>query len=301
MPGKVGLENLLGRLSCSGEGIEIRNRCHQKSQYLTENSTEYVVCGSKVPQRSIETRPCVSCKVATCNECRTHCVYQTIYEAPSDPSDSTELPNFSGFVLLHPLEQPILSPHHLASAEVNTTPRWQNPSTGLRGPYHDQGYLEAPLQFTENGPPECIEDVINVDIGRHPLMSISGDSRHYPSPVLSSACIVADKRRVFLCDCCFSLKAPNGPEAVKHLDTPMASLPWLAGRPSSAPIKSCHCTLKSRFLDRWLCLRCCQKGEEASSRLSNLMPSQWTGMCGCGGLARHTLCLWCWGEVIEKH
>jgi hypothetical protein len=302
MPGKVGLENLLGRLSCSGKGIEIRNNCHQKSKYFTQKCTEYVVCGSKVPQRSIETRPCVSCKVATCNECRTHCVYQSIYEASSDPSDPAELPNFSGFVLLQPFEQPILSPHHLVSADGNTTPRWQNPSAGLGGPYHDQGYLEAPLQLTDTGAPECIEEVINVDIGQHSLTSVSQDSNRYTSsPVLTSACTIADGRRVFLCDCCFARNAPYGPEAVKHLNTPMASLLWLAERSSPAPITACHCTLKSRFLDRWLCLRCCQNEEEALSRCSRLMPAKWTGMCGCGENARHTLCFWCWGEITESH
>jgi hypothetical protein len=303
MPGKLSLENLLGRLSCSGKCIEIRNMCHQKSKYFTQKSTEYVVCGSKrPPQRSIETRPCVSCKVATCNECRIHCVYQTIYEAPSDPSDSAELPNFSGFVLLQPLEQPILSPHHLVSTERNTLPRWQDPSTCSGGPYHDQGYLEAPLQLAATGAPECIEAVIDLDLGQYPLMFVSQDSSHYtPSPVIESACMIVDERRVFLCDKCFDKDAPKGPGAVKHLNTTMSALPWLLGRPSSAPIKECHCTLRKRCLDRWLCLGCYQNEENVISDCTVLLPHKGTGMCGCGANARHTICLWCWGEVTEEH
>ncbi|KAH7088696.1 hypothetical protein FB567DRAFT_522129, partial [Paraphoma chrysanthemicola] len=203
-PRPCSLENLLGRLRCSGQGIRIRNTCHKKSTFFTEyDCTEYVQCASSHRTSSVETRPCVSCKVATCNECRIHCVYQSIYERSSDPNDPAELPNFSGFVLLEPLEQAILSPHHLPNGAA-TTPKWRDPSTSKTGPYHDQGYLDVPLQLGAVAPPECIEDVLDYDLGQQSLMSISADSRYEsPSPVLSSLCRVAEARLISLCETCF--------------------------------------------------------------------------------------------------
>jgi hypothetical protein len=303
MSRKVSLENLLGRLICSGKGIEIRNRCHKKSTFFySYNCSEYVTCGSKSITPDIETKPCSTCMVATCNECRVHCVYQSIYEASSDPNeDGAELPNFSGFVLLQPSEQPILSPHHLILGEVEVSSHWQDPSTGLGGPYHDQGYLDAPLQMDATGPPECIQEVLDIDLGKQGLMSISEDSRYgHPSPVLSSLCSVVDARKVFLCDICFMRDVPKGPQAMKYSQALIARLPWLARRTATTSLRPCHCTLRSRFLDRWLCLRCYQKEDSAISRCTGTMPPKCTSLCGCGMIARHTLCLWCWGEVAEE-
>jgi hypothetical protein len=292
---KPSLENLLGRLICSGKGIEIRNMCHKKSTFFySYNCTEYVTCGSNNKNLGIDKKPCVTCRVATCNECRVHCVYQSIHEAPSDPDDdAAELPNFSGFVLLQPFEQPILSPHHLITEEVEETPRWEDPSTGLGGPYHDQGYLDAPLQMDATGPPECIEEVLDIDLGKQALMSFSEDSRYeHPSPVLSSLCSIVDARKVFLCNACFVRDAPQGPQAM--------NLPWPVTTTATTSLKECHCTLRSRFLDRWLCLQCYQKEESAINHCTGVIFPKCTNLCRCGTIAHRTLCLWCWGEVAEE-
>lgn len=302
MPQSASLGNLLGRVRCSGKGINIRKSCHEKSPFFYSfDCTEYVQCGSATIQRSVETRPCVTCKVATCNECRVHCVYQSIHEASSDPTDPAELPNFSGFVLLEPSEQPILSPHHLISEEAYPLPHWQNPALGRGGPYHDQGYLDVPLQLDATAPPECIKDVLDFDLGRQALMSISEDSRYgSPSPVLMSLCSVVDARKIFLCDICFERDAPKGPKAMRPLHKPMPPLPWLARAAGSTPIKPCHCTLRNRFLDRWLCLHCYQKEDSTIGGCTTTIPMQLGAVCRCGLSAHHTLCLWCWGEVNEQ-
>ncbi|KAF2029616.1 hypothetical protein EK21DRAFT_100998 [Setomelanomma holmii] len=283
----ISLENLLGRLSCSGKGILIRNACHKKSTFFLEyDCTEYVQCGTNTTQRQVETRPCVSCKVATCNECRIHCVYQSIYEKSSDPEDPAELPNFSGFVLLEPLEQPILSPHHLSDL-VAACPRWQDPGAGYDGPHHDQGHLDVPLQLSVDAPPECIDDVLERDLSQRLLMSISADSRYgSPSPVLSSICRVTEARLLFLCNACFGQGTPKGP---------MATWPQFITR---SRIAECHCTLKKRFLDRWLCLRCYLHEDSAITVFTSFMPTRDTGLCLCGGVACHTVCLWCWGSLV---
>ena len=303
IPRPSSLENLLGKLSCSSKGIEIRNRCHKKSSFFySHDCTEYVQCGSESTNRKVETKPCVTCKVSTCDECRVHVVYQSIHETSSDPSDPAELPNFSGFVLLQPSEQPILSPYHMASdlEEDNELPRWGDPSLGKGGPYHDQGYLDVPLQMDAAAPPECINHVLDLDLGQQSLLSISEDSRYLsPSPVLMSLCDVVDQRKILLCDTCFESDTPNGPEAMPPLHKPMPPLPWLSRPAGTAPIKACHCTLRARFLDRWLCLRCYQTEESTISACTSTFPKEQTGLCRCNAIASHVLCLWCWGEVTE--
>jgi hypothetical protein len=302
MPRPASLKNLLGQLSCSGKGIKIRSNCHRKSSFFELfGCTEYVQCGSITVERSVETKPCASCNVATCDECRIHCVYQTIYQAPSDPSDSTELPCFSGFALLEPDEQPILSPHHLPTHQSSTIPHWQDASAGSSGPYHDQGYLDVPLEMDAAAPPESIETLLDLNLGRQSLMLMSEDSRYeYPSPVLSSICRVVDARKIFLCDKCFEDKAPNGPAATIPTSDPMVSLPWLSLMYNPSPIKACDCTLRARFLDRWLCLRCYQSEDQSIQACVKHGPEESTRLCRCLLEARRVLCLWCWGEVTEE-
>lgn len=292
------LENVLGRLTCSGRGVEIRNECHVKSKFFSEwNCTEYVQCGSGENRRNIESRPCVRCKVNTCNECRTHCVYQSIYETPSDPDDPDELPNFSGFVLLDPLEQAILSPHHLYSEDAVECPHWENPAVTDKGPYHDQGYLDVALQSAASGAPECIDTILDLDLGQHSFASLSEDSRYWgsPSPVVLSLSHVAEQRKIFLCELCFK-NAPKGPTALKP---PRRPLDWLPLPEPTEPISPCRCTIRKRFLDRWLCLRCYTQEDAAISECVGLVPKKSTGQCRCGLNSRHTLCLWCWGEVLD--
>jgi hypothetical protein len=295
------LENLLGRLECSGKGIAIRNASHKKSTYFYSfKCTEYVQCGSARTRGTVETRPCVACKVATCDECRAHVVYQSTYEESSDPDDLAELPNFSGFVLLHPFEHPILSPHHLPSDATRASPRWQNPSTGKHGPYHDQGFLDVPLQMDAAAPPECIEELLDLDLGQQSLTSISADSRwESPSPVFLSLCEIVDGRKVFLCETCFERDAPKGPQTMRPSNKPMPPPPWLTRPTGVSPITACHCTLRNRFLDRWLCLPCYQVETTKLDECTGTMPMEWTHLCRCNANACHTLCLWCWGEVTE--
>jgi hypothetical protein len=302
VPRSTSLKNLLGRLSCSGEGIKIRSTCHQKSNFFELfGCTEYAECGSNSVERSVETKPCNSCNVTTCDECRIHCVYQTIYQAPSDPNDSTELPSFSGFALLEPDEQPILSPHHLPAHSSNALPRWQDASASSSGPYHDQGYLDVPLEMDAAAPPESIEDLLNLDLGRQSLMLMSEDSRYeYPSPVLKSICRVVDARKIFLCDRCFEDKAPNGPAATIPVSDPIMSLDWLSRMNNPSPIKACHCTLRARFLNRWLCLRCYQGEDKSIQACAEGEPEKSTRLCRCLLEARRVLCIWCWGEVTEE-
>jgi hypothetical protein len=291
----------------SPEPTELLGEGYRNSQHVSQEvefgCTEYAKCGSDATERSVETKSCATCDVATCDECRIHCVYQTIYQAPSDLNDPSELPCFSGFVMLHPHEQPILSPHHLPTDGTHDISRWEDPSKSSSGPYHDQGYLDVPLELSVTAPPEAIEDILDLDLGQRALPLVSEDSRHghgFPSPVLNSICRVVDARKIELCEWCFKDKAPYGPAATIPFGDFVTSLPWLTRTTAFSPIEPCHCTLRTRFLDRWLCLRCYENEENVIGECTVDSPMKNARMCQCGWISSHTLCLWCWGEVTEE-
>ena len=271
-PRPCSLVNLLGKMSCPGRGIRIRQRQHKKTDFFNPcGSSEYVQCGTT--SGKVESRPCISCKVTTCDECRIHCVYQSNYEDPGDPE---ELPCFSGFVLLSPPMIPILSPHHLSLDVQPPGPRWQNPSNGEVGPYHDQGFIDVPFDSDTFGPPEFVEDILDLDLGRHSLALSLSSNVPDPSPVLQAFYDVTEHRKRWFCDTCLP--------------------PVLLECPEVDQAKICRCTLRDRFLDRWLCLQC-YEAEEAT--ISKSYPKN-LGHCGCGRGSDRIVCLWCNGVVLEE-
>jgi hypothetical protein len=265
------LTNLLGKLRCSGRGVEIRKGRHKKSTFFyAYECTEYVPCSATVKARSVEMRPCVSCKVTTCDECRIHCVYQSHFEKPCDED---ELPNFSGFVLLSAPEIPILSPHHLVPDEP--TSKWQDPSQGLAGPYHDQGFMDVPYEDEAFGPPEDVSALLDIDLGRHALAGSVLSNVLDPSPVLRTLHEVTEQRKRCFCDACLS--------------------PQLAERPQGCELKVCQCTLRSHLLDRWLCLQCYETEENSFAKAYSHNRQR----CGCGQQTINTICMWCRGLVLN--
>lgn len=290
------LDNLLRKVHCSGNGVAMRRRIHKKSSFFyAYECTEFAQCSTVSRRQSIEQRPCISCKVTTCNECRIHCVYQSIYEAPADPED---LPNFSGFVLLDPFEVAILSPRHLPT-ESDDVPTWQNPATdSTAGPYHDQGFLDMPLEFDQAATPEKISDVLDVDLGMVSLRTWSASSQFgFPSPVLRSLCETVEERKLFFCGVCYT-DAKKGYKAIKPK---LPSLSWLSDdiNQSAETLKECHCSLRSRILDRWQCVKCYENEESVISNISNLAPAADSRLCRCTGCVKRTVCMWCWGEIVE--
>jgi hypothetical protein len=270
IPRPSSLENLLGKLHCSGRGIKIRNQRHKKSTFFyAYECTDYVECGTTAKGKYLQTRPCVRCKVTTCDECRIHCVYQSNFEKPCDED---ELPNFSGYILLSAAELPILSPHHLAPDEH--TSKWQDPSKEQAGPYHDQGFIDVPLEDDTFGPPEDVSALLDLDLGRHALAGSALSNVLDPSPIVRVLHQATEQRKQNFCDTCLP------PEVAKYL--------------GHEP-KLCQCSLRSHFLDRWLCLRCYET-EEASSANIFLDHHQ---QCGCGPELIKTICMWCRGLVLD--
>ena len=271
VPQSGSLDNLLGRLGCSGKGVKIRRKHHRKSCFFDAyNCTEYVTCGAT--HDSVESRPCIKCKVTTCDECRIHCVYQSIFEKPCEDD---ELPNFSGFVMLSSSEVPILSPHHLAVDQSG--PQWQEPTAGMVTPHHDQGFIDIPYDEDSYGPPECVERLLDLDLGRHTVAGPESSSLAAPSPVLKALHRVTEQRKRWFCDSCL-------PSDVEK-------------RREGCQTYMCQCSLRSRFLDRWLCLRC-YEAEEAA--LATAFVNH-TERCSCGQQSGSELCLWCWGTIFRPN
>lgn len=293
-PRPESLDNLLGRMSCCGTGVALRQRMHHKSTfYYAYQCTEFAQCRTTSGRQNIAERPCVTCKVTTCDECRIHCVYQSIYQTPSDPED---LPNFSGFVLLDPFECAILSPHHLSTEGANLAPWRDRSKDDVAGPYHDEGFLDMPLEVDQPGTPERISDVLDVDLGLNSLTTWSGNSQFgFPSPVLQSLCDVAEQRKLFLCEYCF-LDAPKG---YKALEPELPNLPWLSPNMTQEVFKECHCSLRGRVLDRWQCVKCYESEESTIEGIHSMAPGPEKWSCRCGLNAERIVCLWCWGEVVE--
>lgn len=271
VPRPKSIENLLGRMQCPGRGVQIRKRCHQKSVFFSMfGCTEYVICASKATDRAVDARPCVECKITTCNECRIHCVYQSIYEKPFAED---ELPNFSGFVMLNATEVPILSPHHLPSDHPVSEPQWQDPSTNNTGPYHDSGSIDSPMEESAYGPPEEVNHILDLDLGQTSLAFSSYSNVADPSPVLKVLHKITEQRKRWFCDEYFPGHTSSG-EALRR--------------------KPCSCTLRGRYLDRWLCLRCYEKEEES---LAKYWPEH-MDKCACGKQNEQAVCTWCWGTVM---
>ncbi|KAF2709077.1 hypothetical protein K504DRAFT_381051 [Pleomassaria siparia CBS 279.74] len=269
-PRKESRANLLKKMDCDGTGIQIRSQCHLKSGYFeTFACTEIATCGTMAKDANIESRPCSECGITTCDECRVHCVYQSIFQ-PADYED--ELPNFSGFVLLHKDEMGILSPAHLG--ETGPAAGWDCAST-----HHDQGVLDSPLGSDVFAASESIDEIINTDLGSGQLKVTYASNLPHPSPVIQAFWEITENRKRLFCDDCFEEKAAQQQE--HH--------------------SQCHCTLKNRFLDRWLCLKCYQAEEQAS--LHGALDAG-ALVCPCGQEIGETsarlVCMWCWGEVSDS-
>lgn len=274
VPRPGSLTNLLGKLRCSGQGIRIRRENHRKSTFFyAYDCTEYARCASDEPNHNIESRPCMDCKVTTCDECRIHCVYQSIIEKPCSED---EIASYSGFVLLSPYEVPILSHHHLYNNTEGSVPRWQDPSNGLCQKYHDQGFIDVPLEFDAYGPPEFVQDILDLDLGQNSFAMSTSSNVPNPSPVLKAFYSGTEQRKRWFCNAC---------------------LPSSFAKPLDASQqKVCECTLRKHVLDRWLCLRCYQKEVAAfeNTYLAN------TEKCACGKPSDSIICLWCESAVVSK-
>lgn len=257
--------NLLRKMSCDGSGVEIRKRHHRRSRFFAQfNCTEYVQCGTHDATRTVETHPCANCLYTTCDECRVHCVYQSISQPPDEPD---EMPQLSGFALLSHPEMGILTPSHLNSSDpISPT------NSAVQRPFHDQGFLDIPLESDKYAPAESITEILNFNLGSGPLrLSISSTWAH-PSPVIQAFWDISEQRKRRLCHSCFLHETTT---------------------------RQCECTLRKRFVDRWLCLGCYQRETKDIRRRSAGGSQAKCAGCAVSTTAPRSICLWCMGEALE--
>lgn len=272
-PRKSSRASLFKKMRCDGGGVALRKVFHPKSEY-SRDATETVQCGALTKDRDVESHPCVRCQVTTCNECRVHCVYQSIRH-PADEPD--EFDNYSGFILLDGAEMGILSHSHMLSNDSlpEDVKRWGS------SPHHDQGFLDIPLDSDTFVPPVEIEELINIDLGMRPITAELSSGATHPSSILRTFWDITEKRKRPCCESCLAR--------------------YLCSSDKSHTV--CRCTLKSHFLDRWLCLCCHQKEQKTIEKLTEGALHKYPEYCECGETlsddTEHVICLWCSREVMN--
>ncbi|KAF1994454.1 hypothetical protein P154DRAFT_447650 [Amniculicola lignicola CBS 123094] len=274
-PRRESCPTLLKKMACNGNGILIRKQHHRRSDHTLDyhSAREYATCGRTGSGGSCESKPCHSCKLTTCDECRIHCVYQSIH-IPAEEDD--ELPTSGGFVLLHSEEFAIMSPAQ-SGMDLVDCEAWDVPNQS----YHDQGVLDLPVEFTTYFPPEPVDDIIDrmlgVTLAKH---RGSGQDRptHSKSPNISPFWEITERRQRQFCDWCLT---------------------------DEQKVTRCKCTLRKQFLDRWLCLKCFLQEDEATKTYSRGLAMHDRSLaCSCGkpwgSKGPRVMCLWCCGEVMPS-
>ncbi|CAI6342230.1 unnamed protein product [Periconia digitata] len=270
-PCKESRTNLFAKMACAGRGVALRRLHHQKSIYFTQyKCEEYAQCQAESHTETSKSKPCEVCLQTTCDECRIHCVYGSIQQ-PAEATD--ELPELSGFALLAPEEMRLLTPAHMGLTTVASTM-----------PCHDQGFLDIPIESTEDAKVEYIDDILDFDLGRGALRLSNSSTASHPSPVIQAFWDVTENRKRRICAECY--------EETRSRQN------------ITGPPHSCCCTLRTVFVDRWLCLPCYQ-AEQRNLQATFPTSRKWCGIrcqpCGTSlqKSASCLMCLWCWGIVAD--
>jgi hypothetical protein len=284
--------NLLAKMACDGRGVALRWKHHNDSGYRSDPSILRSIQCPAIKEdvqnqpfarhfRSemdgqVPARPCTACKHMTCDECRIHCVFQTTWQAAETYE---EVPTMTGFALLSSQEMGILTPFALGVDDRAT--RLQQEIVGLSVPYHDEGYLEAPLTSDIYANPESIDEIIDFALGRASLRLSDESTAPHPSSVIRPFWEVTEERKWSIC-----------PNCVEE---------WRKG----AEDIHCRCTLREHFVSRWLCLPCYKQEVEATRQLAiPSAPKKGSSACNnCGDRfdtqSLRTMCTWCLGECLE--
>ncbi|KAF1938410.1 hypothetical protein EJ02DRAFT_468963 [Clathrospora elynae] len=233
----------------------------------------YVGCGGFGAK--VESRPCHECGINTCDECRIHVLYQSLTEDPG--LDQRQW--WAGHFFLNRHAIAIFPPKDEDSSA------WYVPADEAM-PLHDQGRFHVPLDIGAIGDPEPIRRILDLNLGCQHMITPLGRTEGEYSGHEIVACLdaVASSRKDLLCPPCYQ----------KH---------------QKKDLPPCSCTLRRRYLDRWLCLPCFLK--EAESEAERKLNGQVEDdteyghhhLCGCGAhftpdMALRAVCDWCKGEVI---
>lgn len=265
--------NLLSKTLCPGLGCHMRSKLH--CACAAKNFHKSIRCAGNGFRT--ESRPCVECGVNTCDECRLHVFYNYLVE----DAQYDQRRWWAGFFFLNPTAIAVFPPK---SGDVSA---WHHPVKEME-PLHDQGRFHIPLYIPAIGDPEPIEKLLDVNLGEQQVFAPTGRTQ-YPysgNEIVSYLNTAVVRRKELLCSACFEQRHKHG----------------------SSP---CSCTLRKRFLDRWVCVGCYTKENESDKAISShvvVHDADGSGhrhLCGCGasfgaGPQPKILCNWCKGEVTGE-
>ena len=272
--------NLRTKVLCPGFGVQQRKLTHQPA---SEGEWHVQVsCGSEINDPDMESRPCVTCGMNTCDECRLHVTYQSMTE----DNGPHGLRWWAGHIMMANTPVRLLPPvddfhwYPLDPLEdVEEESCWKVP-LGKGRPQHDSGRVGLPFDSNEAGQAEPLDNLLDQDLGDTLLPRFKGSS--YGSsrtrPIAGPLDLVVAGRLKRLCPTCSTTE-------VKH---------------------QCTCTFRKRFLDRWLCIECYLKNEARfdPARTVKTLRTNEQGECPCGNPFDPQnedswfVCKWCDGRVL---
>ncbi|KAF1846425.1 uncharacterized protein K460DRAFT_286338 [Cucurbitaria berberidis CBS 394.84] len=153
-------------------------------------------------------------------------------------------------------------------------------------PLHDRGQFHTPLNITAIADPEPIDRVLDINLGCHIITPRGRTTFPFSGQrTVTVLNFIANSRKQPVCQHCFE----------EH---------------QKQQLPPCSCTLRSRFLDRWLCLPCYEKEKTSDMEISNRVELEDHGdhshiisrTCGCGaklslGTDLEVMCNWCKGAI----
>ena len=262
--------NLLTKTLCPGHGIKTLRALRDRPR--EGNFSTFDECAGEDDGLDIETRPCVRCRVNTCDTCRIHVTSQTLVEDPG----LTGYRWWAGYVLAYPTVIRLFPPDDGADYDA-----WNAPLASFR-PQHDKGHVGLNFDSYAVGEPESLDFVLNTDLGR----------ASFPLP--KDASIFAIGTRDVL--------APLWPMIEQRLNRLCTG----SCCPKAKPIKRCHWTLRKHLVDNWTCVQCHTKKDEKEYSIVKMRGFPLVS-CTCGNIidfddpeTSSAICNWCKGELIVE-
>jgi hypothetical protein len=265
--------NLLTKTLCPGVGQALRLAVHCPCK--TREWHTFIGCGGD--GYDVPSRPCVDCGVNTCDECRTHVVYQVYMQELGLDKRRWWAGHF-----LNVRTPFAIYPPKGVDVDEST---WHLPAD-LTKSHHDQGRIHIPLHIASIADPEPLDRILDTNLGRRHVTPAGRTDMPYEGDQLVAFFeMVAHGRRELVCTPCFNLHQ----EAKKN------------------PAR-CSCTFRKRFLDRWLCIPCHETEAARDEKLlERLLVDTETGhvharSCRCGDritccAGYKIICNWCDGQV----
>jgi len=229
-------KNLTNKALCDGYGVRYRTEVIRPALLRQLHDLTYDAplqdCGA-VSGNDIETNPCVRCQRAVCDECRIHAVYcaQLKYiPANSDTRDTDTDTDISGYLCAHAF---------LDSTLMVLSQSFEGKHTDLGSSCHDRGFpirsvhIKASDFHTVGG----LQPYFYVRGDLNDFIS-TGDWAYYGFSLTQELSDRHSGRLRKVCPCCVERYGLIVPESTSNSTFP------------------CRCTLRSRFLDRWLCIPC---------------------------------------------